>query len=111
MLHPVRGHRHRSADRTADQPRIDRAPRRLVRAAEPGIGRATEHKAARLCERDQVTRLAQPMGQRLFIIEMLARFEHPAPDFMVDQRRGQIHDNIDLRVGEQLVDRHGHPAI
>ena len=62
----------RPANRPADQPFIDGAPRSVVGAAQKGVGRRAKPQALGRRGLDQATRLGDGDAERLFRVHVLA---------------------------------------
>ena len=74
----------------------DPGPRRLLRLAEEGRGRAAETEAACRGELDELVRLARTEGQRLLAVDVAAGLEGTLRDLVVGVVNGQVDDDVDL---------------
>ena len=73
-------------------------------------GEQPEPKAARRREVDELARLARAERQRLLAVDVLAGLEGALRDLVVSVMDGQVDDDVDLVVGEQVVERGVGPA-
>ncbi|MEJ0002812.1 MAG: hypothetical protein WDN30_03285 [Pararobbsia sp.] len=78
VLHAVREHGDRAADRPADAAAVDRAARGLVRRAEEGIGRAAHAQALGVRRGDDGARGCELGGERLLEINVRCPPRAPA---------------------------------
>ena len=101
--HEVGGARHRLADLSG----IDQPPAGLMRATEKGVWRRTN--AEPLLGRciDQLLAVLEANAQWLFAVDMLARRDRVEPHLDVRLGHREIQDDLDRRVGEQVVDADG----
>ena len=97
-------HRRGSAERDSDRAFFDQAPSRLVGAAEERVGCATEAQPALLGVGDELPALGARGGQRLLRIDVLAGSERRANERRMRLRRRQVEHQLDLGIGDQLVD-------
>ena len=111
VLHPVRQHGRGAGDRTADPAGIDRPPAGLMRGTEEGIGRAADAYAFAGGGEHQRLALGEACGQRLLGIDVLAGGDDLPAHRAVRQRHGQIDDDLDVRIGEQRLDRNRRDAV
>ena len=91
---------------SADRALVDQLAAGLVRAAEEGVRRAADAQAALGRARRAASALPRSHAERLLRIDVLAGVDGAQPDLDVRRRDRQVHDDLDRRVGEQLVDRH-----
>ena len=81
---------------------VDQLADVLQAAAEEGVRRASDQQALFPGERDQLLALFIGHGERLFRVYMLARLERREVVFIVRLRGGQVEDEVDIRVGDDL---------
>ena len=75
--------------------------------AEKGVGRAANAHTLRCGSEHQRLSLRMTGYKRLFRIDMLAGFDNLHADRCVSQWDGKIDDDLDFRVGEESIHRHG----
>ena len=93
----------RPADDAADPAGVDRPPRRLVAGAEEGVGRGADAHALGGGRGRQLARLGEGRGERLLGIDVLAGRHRAVADLGMGQRHGEVDDDRDLGVRQQLV--------
>jgi hypothetical protein len=94
--------------RGADPSVPDRGEPGLEAAAEEGVRGAAQPQAGAGGEVDQVAGVVGGGGQRLLRPDVPAALERGAADRVVRLRHGQVHHQLDRRIGQQLLD--GAPA-
>ena len=72
--------------------------------AEDGVRRAADAEALRRRQLEHRSCLGGRQGEGLLPVDVLARLEGPERDLGVRGRDGQVEDDVDLGVGQQLVD-------
>ena len=95
----------RAADRPANRALVDQFSRRLMRAAQKCVGRATDPQASSAGGVDQLARLGDVDAERLFRMNMLARGDRLQADLDMRFGNGEIDDDLDRGIGEKRVDR------
>ena len=100
VLHSASG-----GDDGADAALVQDRPRLLVRAAQERVGRAADLQAFGSGQIAQGSALFQRQHQRLFGIGVLARLQYPLGDRKMGVRDRQVDDDVDFRVGQQVIDR------
>ena len=87
----------------ADDPAIDIFPGALPGRAEEMVRFAAEHQALFLCNRKQLLRLGKLGCDDFFSPDVFARFKRAFDRLIVLSRRGEVDDQLDLRVVEDLL--------
>ena len=94
----------RAGDRRADRALVDQLAAGLVGAAEKRIGRAADAHALRLRRSDELAALGDGDAERLLRMDVLARGHRLEPDLDMRLGDGEIDDDLDRRVGQEIVD-------
>ncbi len=104
-LRPRRQHECVRSDRLADRAGIDQLAARLQTAAEERIGRAADAHVRGAGRGNESATFPNRQRQRLFAIHRLSGADGGAAHRHVRLRNRQVHDEIDVAIGEQRVDR------
>ena len=78
---------------------------RLLRLPEKGRRRAAEPQPARRRERDQLLCLARAERHRLLAVHVTPRLEGALRHLVMGVVDGQVDDDVDRRIGQQLIER------
>ena len=103
-LRPAGQYRRRGSERASDRPFPDEPPAGLVGAPQKRVWGTTEAQAACLGSPDQLPRAVDRCGEWLLGVCVLPRGESCADDARMCSRRRQVEDEVDCRIGDQLVD-------
>ena len=95
-----RGREHRRTD----EPVVDRLARGLHARPQDGVRGAPDEHPGGPGRVEQLDRLDRRGGERLLAVQVLAGRDHALADLGVRRRDGEVEDDVDLVVGEQLVD-------
>ena len=106
-FHPVVLHGGSARDDGAYAALVQNGPRLLMRAAKKGIRRAADRQALGRRQIAQRNPLFQCQNQRLFGIGVLARLKNALGDLVMGIRDRQVDDDVDVLVGQQIIDRLG----
>jgi hypothetical protein len=104
---------HRGADGEwlADRAGVDQPPSRLVGTAEEDVGRAREPKTSAFGLVDERGGFLGVGREGFLRIDVLASRERLADHGRVHGGRGQVEDDVDRRVADELGDRDGGKAV
>jgi diguanylate cyclase (GGDEF)-like protein/PAS domain S-box-containing protein len=105
-FHAVAEHGGGAGDDAADPPGVERAPARLMRGAEEGVGRAADAQPLGGGDAQQRLRLVEARGERLLRVDVLAGLDDLPADRPVRHGHGEVDHGLDLGIGEERVDRH-----
>ena len=89
----------------ADLALVDIIARQLMSAAEERVGSAADLEIAGRGDPAQLLALFQGQDQRLFGIDVFAGFQDHLGDRKMRIRDRQVDDDIDVRIGQQRLDR------
>jgi hypothetical protein len=101
---PASHHECREGNRPADQTVVDRYARRLDAGAEERIGSAPDAQPAGSRGVQHLPALVPIHPERLLGEGVLSRRKRLQRDRRVGLRDGQVEHDIDVRIGDQLVD-------
>ena len=96
-----------STDDGAKLAAVDDGARLLVAAAEERVGRRADAHAGLVGGGDQLLAFGESHPERLFAVDVLAGGDRPEADFCMGARDGEVDDDVDSGVAEQIVDRFG----
>ena len=91
----------RAADRLAEAPAVEELPRRLVRAAEEGVGGAADAEAAAVGLGDEGAGLGEGEAEGFLGVDVLSGREDVAADRDVGGGNGEVDHDLDAGVGEE----------
>ena len=98
-------HQRERRERRADRAVLDQPPSGLDARAEERVGRRGDTQTLRVRRLEQQLSALAVERERLLAPDVLARLERPESDLHVHLRQGEVDDDLDLVVSEQLVDR------
>src|SRR5262249_11335450 len=93
-----------SADRSSDHPAVDQLPAGLVRPTQKSVRRAADTQSLLARPLEQALAVNEAYTQRLVGIDVLPGLDRAKPDWHVRLRHGKVDDDLDLRIGEELLD-------
>ena len=105
VLHAVSHHEARAAGDFSHLAAVDEIARKLMRAAEEGVGRRADAQALFLRPLLQVQPLPDRKHEGLFRIDVLAGVEHLLRHRVMRGRIRQVDHDVDVGCGEQAVHR------
>ena len=95
----------RPADRPADESVVDTLPRRLMRAAEKGVGRRSEPQVLRAGRVDELPRLGESDAKRLLGMDVLAGGDGLEAHFNMRFGHREVQDDLNRGIGQNRLDR------
>ena len=107
VLHAVAEHGGAEGDRLADEALVQQLAHRLEAAAEEGVGRGADVEALLLRDLEHRLRVVEVDRERLLVVDGLAGLQRHHADLGVGGGDGEVHDELDVRVGHQLLDGEG----
>ena len=99
----VTHHESGRGDGFANRAGVDHITAGLQARAEESIGRAADAQAFLLSQCQQLLTVFAGDGERLFVIDALARVERRESDTGVGVGDGQVEDDLDFGIGQQFV--------
>ncbi len=102
VLHAARQEEGGAGDDLADRALIDQAARLARRRPQDRVRRGRDAQAQPLGQLDQRLGVGEVRGERLFGVDVLAGLERRPADLGMDRRHGEIEDDVDPVVRQQL---------
>src|SRR5688572_26959987 len=91
-------------DRLADSAIIDELPAGLECGAEERVGSAANQYASLLGEGEKLLGFVSGNSERLFVVDALPRFDSCLGNLVVSFRNGQVENDLDVWIGQDLID-------